>query len=119
MSKMKTAIIAASVFGLVAGTGSMLQTSLVFAGETQKSAEKMKQKASENVPEKIQRSAPSGEKPVKGGSGPGSRSDQLTEMGKVEAKENPTDPKKLLKDKSIAAESAKGTHSDGTKKEKK
>ena len=119
MNRTKSSIIAASVFSLVVGTGAMLQTSLVFAGDTQKSAEKMKQKAFENVPENIERSAPSGEKSLEGGSGPGSRSDQLTEMDEVEGKENPTNSKKLLKEKGIAAESAKGTSSDGKKKDKK
>ncbi len=37
----------------------------------------------ENVPENIQRSTPSGENPLPHGSGPGKRSDQLTEMGEV------------------------------------
>ncbi len=112
MGKMKTAIIVASVFGLMAGTGTMFQTSLVFAGEGQKAAEK----ASENVPENIQRSAPSGEKSLPGGSGPGNRSDQLTKMDEVEAKKNPTDPEKLKNKKDIAAESKTQSHQSGSQK---
>lgn len=38
-----------------------------------------------NVPEKIQRSAPSGEESLPGGSGPGTRSEELTGMEDVEA----------------------------------
>ena len=40
----------------------------------------MKSGAEENVPENIQRSTPSAEKSLPHGSGPGTRSDQLTEM---------------------------------------
>jgi hypothetical protein len=42
--------------------------------------------AEENVPENIQRSTPSAEKSLPHGSGPGTRSDQLTEMEDVDPK---------------------------------
>ncbi len=120
MSRMKTAIIAASVFGMVVGAGAMLPTSVVLAGEkSQEATDKMKQKASENVPENIQRSAPAGQDFPGAGSGPGSRGDELVEMDEVEAKKNPTDPKKLLKEKGIAAESAKDKHQSGSMKDHK
>lgn len=45
--------------------------------------------ADENIPENIQRSTPSAEEPLSHGSGPGTRSDQLTEMGDVSA-QNPS-----------------------------
>ncbi|MGB5056378.1 MAG: hypothetical protein WBO24_18450 [Nitrospirales bacterium] len=45
--------------------------------------------AEENIPENIQRSTPSAEDPLSHGSGPGTRSDQLTEMGDVSA-QNPS-----------------------------
>jgi hypothetical protein len=43
--------------------------------------------AEENVPENIQRSTPSGESSLPDGSGPGSRADQLTEMGDVSSQD--------------------------------
>ncbi len=60
------------------------------------------QQGARNTPDNIQRSAPSGEKSLPGGSGPGSRSDQLTEMDKVK----PVDPN-LTQSKGQAAEAAK------------
>ncbi len=120
MSRMKTAIVAASVFGMVVGAGAMLPASVVLAGEeTQEATDKMKEKASENVPENIQRSTPSGQEFSGSGTGPGSRGDELAEMEDAEAKKNPTDPKKLLKEKGIAAESSKDKHQSGSKKEHK
>jgi hypothetical protein len=58
--------------------------------------------AEENVPENIQRSTPSAEKSLSQGSGPGSRSDQLTEMEEVDPK-NP----KVSKGEGKAAQAAK------------
>lgn len=58
--------------------------SLGFAGQGMKSGA-----AEENVPENIQRSTPSAEQSMPHGSGPGTRSDQLTEMGDNDPK-NPT-----------------------------
>lgn len=73
--------------------------------------------ADENVPENIQRSTPSGEPSLPRGSGPGTRSDQLTEMGDVDSK-NPSGKSKSdqatrdLKDKSkkapISSQSSSG-----------
>jgi hypothetical protein len=97
----------------------MLSTSVVLAdGGSQKVTDEMKQKASENVPENIQRSTPSGQEFSGSGTGPGSRGDELAEMDEVEAKKNPTDPEKFLKEKDIAAESAKDKHPNGSKKGK-
>jgi hypothetical protein len=39
----------------------------------------------DNVPDQIQRSSPSGEESLPGGSGPGDRSDALTDMGNEKA----------------------------------
>ena len=55
-----------------------------------------------NTPEKIQRSSPSGEKPLPGGSGPGSRGDQLTETEDVDPKDS-----KLANKEGAAAQAAK------------
>lgn len=46
----------------------------------------MKSGSEENVPENIQRSTPSAEKSLPHGSGPGSRSDQLTETEDIDPK---------------------------------
>ena len=54
------------------------------------------------TPDKIQRSTPSGEKPLPSGSGPGSRSNELTGMEEVES----MDPK-LSGKKGDAAQAAK------------
>lgn len=59
-------------------------TSIGMAGQGMKAGS-----AEENVPENIQRSTPSAEPSLDHGSGPGSRSDQLTEMGDVSA-QNPS-----------------------------
>ena len=62
----------------IVGTASM-----GMAGQGMKSGS-----AEDNVPENIQRSSPSGEPSLPHGSGPGSRSDQLTEMGDVSAQDS-------------------------------
>ncbi len=62
----------------------------------------MKNSGEANTPDKIQRSAPSGEKPLPGGSGPGSRTDELVGMEDVD----PKDPK-LANKKGSAAQAAR------------
>lgn len=58
-------------------------SSVALAGEGQG----MKSNAGEtHTPENIQRSTPSGEKPLSSGSGPGTRADELTELEDVDAK---------------------------------
>ena len=72
-------------------------TTLGMAGQGMKAGS-----AEENVPENIQRSTPSAEPSLDEGSGPGSRSDQLTEMEDVDPK-NPN----LSKKEGKAAQAAK------------
>lgn len=72
-------------------------TSMGMAGQGMKT-----ESAEENVPENIQRSTPSAEPSLDEGSGPGSRSDQLTEMEDVDPK-NPN----LSKKEGKAAQAAK------------
>jgi hypothetical protein len=57
--------------------------SMGMAGQGMKSGS-----AEENVPENIQRSSPSAESSLPHGSGPGSRSDQLSEMGEVDSQKS-------------------------------
>ena len=59
-------------------------TSMGMAGQGMKAGS-----VEENVPDNIQRSTPSAEPSLDSGSGPGSRSDQLTEMGDV-GSQNPS-----------------------------
>lgn len=75
--KMFTILGGVACLGVVLGTGAFAEMK---GGEpgTSKNPE-------DNVPEKIQRSAPSGEKSLPGGSGPGTRSEELTGMEDVEA----------------------------------
>lgn len=77
-------------------------TTLGLAGQGMKS-----DAAEENVPENIQRSTPSAEKSLSG-SGPGTRSDQLTEMEDVDPK-NPD----LSKSEGSAAKAAKKLNKKG------
>lgn len=102
MRKGKSAIITTAAFGVLAGFGIMVYSPSSLAMDAQKS-----EKGAANTPENVQRSAPAGQKVPGSGTGPSSRTDQLTEMDEVEAKKNPTDPEKLLKEKGISAESKK------------
>ena len=70
MSTVKSTIIATAAFGMIASFGMLGQPSSSSAMEGEKGAA--------NTPENIQRSAPSGNKFPGSGTGPGSRTDQLT-----------------------------------------
>ena len=72
-------------------------TSMGMAGQGMKAGS-----VEENVPDNIQRSTPSAEPSLDSGSGPGSRSDQLTEMEDMDPK-NPN----LSKKEGKAAQAAK------------
>ncbi len=140
MNTVKSTIIATAVFGVIAGFG-MIQpsTSSAMEGEkgaantpeniqrsapsgnefpgsgtgpgsrtdqltgsnedqsSQSSMSAQSKSGEQNTPSNIQRSTPSGNEFPGSGSGPGSRTDKLTEMDEADVKENPTDPEKLMK----------------------